>query len=117
MRFFVWILRGVVFFALFAFALNNRHEVTIHWLQGHHWTTPLVILVLGAFALGCAAGVLAMTPAWWRRRAVAARQAAAHGSRDASIVFPAGPERGRRADRLSDESELALSHPPRQTTT
>jgi hypothetical protein len=31
----------------------------------------MVFIVLGAFALGCAFGVLAMVPSWWKHRRVA----------------------------------------------
>jgi uncharacterized integral membrane protein len=77
MRFLVWLFRAFLFFALFAFALNNRHAVTVHWFFGQAWSTPLVIVVLAAFAAGCAVGVLAMVPAWWHHRRQAARQTAA----------------------------------------
>jgi uncharacterized integral membrane protein len=76
MRFLVWLFRAFLFFALFAFALNNRHTVTVHWFFGQSWNTPLVIVVLAAFAGGCAVGVLAMVPAWWHHRRQATRQAA-----------------------------------------
>jgi uncharacterized integral membrane protein len=85
MRFIVWPLRAFVFFALFAFALNNQQTVVVHWFFGVDWAAPLVIVVLIAFALGCAIGVLAMVPSWWRQRRVA-RQALA-----APPVAPAPP--------------------------
>ncbi len=68
MRFFVWLLRAFLFFALFAFALNNSQEASVRWFFGHEWRAPQVIIVLLAFGLGCAVGVLAMVPAWWRHR-------------------------------------------------
>ena len=77
MRIFVWLLRAFVFFALFAFALNNQQAVVVHWFFGVDWTAPLVIVVLTAFGGGCAIGVLAMLPSWWRHRRVARRQAPA----------------------------------------
>jgi len=73
MRLLSWFLRGLVFFALFAFALNNRQEVTVHWFFGMQWQSPLIMVVLAAFAVGCAIGVLAMVPSWWRQRRVAQR--------------------------------------------
>jgi lipopolysaccharide assembly protein A len=75
MRALVWILRAFVFFALFAFALNNQQETTVHWFFGLEWRAPLVLVVLGAFVAGCAIGVLAMVPAWWRHRREAQRLA------------------------------------------
>ena len=75
MRFPIWLFRALIFFMLFAFALNNQQPVTVHWFFGAQWQAPLVIVVLVAFAGGCAIGVLAMVPAWWRHRRVAKRQA------------------------------------------
>ena len=77
MRLFIWLLRAFVFFALFAFALNNQQAVTVRWFFGLDWQAPLVIIVLLAFGLGCAVGVLAMVPAWWRNRQAARRSAVA----------------------------------------
>lgn len=73
MRILVWLLRAFLFFALFAFALNNSQEVQVRWFFGHDWHSPLVIVVLMAFGLGCAVGVLAMVPAWWKHRRQAQR--------------------------------------------
>lgn len=73
MRIFVWLLRAFIFFALFAFALNNSQEATVRWFFGHEWRAPLVIIVLLAFGCGAALGVLAMVPAWWKHRRVAQR--------------------------------------------
>jgi lipopolysaccharide assembly protein A len=75
MRAFTWALRALIFFALFAFALNNQQETTVHWFFGFEWRAPLVFVVLAAFAAGCVIGVLAMVPAWWRHRRVAQRLA------------------------------------------
>ena len=70
MRALNWLLRALVFFTLFAFALNNQQEVAVQWFFGFEWRAPMVIVVLAAFAAGCAIGVLAMVPSWWRRRRV-----------------------------------------------
>ena len=75
MRILVWLFRAAIFFTLFAFALNNQHEAAIRWFFGQEWRAPMVFIVLGAFALGCAFGVLAMVPSWWRHRRVAKRHA------------------------------------------
>ena len=71
MRAFAWLVRAFIFFALFAFALNNQQEVAVRWFFGFEWHAPMVIIVLAAFAAGCAVGVLAMVPSWWRQRRVA----------------------------------------------
>lgn len=77
MRLFVWLFRALVFFTLFAFALNNQQSATVRWFFGVEWHAPMVIVVLAAFAGGCAIGVLAMVPSWWRHRRVARRHAPA----------------------------------------
>lgn len=68
MRLLHWLFRGFLFFLLFAFALNNQDEATVHWFFGQSWRAPMVYVVLAAFALGCALGVLALLPSWWRHR-------------------------------------------------
>jgi len=71
MRALAWLVRAFIFFALFAFALNNQQEVAVHWFFGFEWRAPMVIIVLAAFGAGCAIGVMAMVPSWWRQRRVA----------------------------------------------
>ena len=68
MRIVAWLVRGLLFLALFAFALNNQQPVAVYGFFGLQWQTPLVIVVLLAFALGALLGVLAMVPSWWRAR-------------------------------------------------
>ncbi len=68
MRALNWLWRGLLFFVLFAFALNNQHLVELKWFLGYSWQAPMVFVVLGVFALGCVTGVLAMLPSWWRHR-------------------------------------------------
>ena len=71
MRLLVWLFRAAIFFVLFAFALNNREEAVIHWFFEQSWHAPMVLIVLAAFALGCAFGIFAMVPSWWRHRRMA----------------------------------------------
>ena len=68
MRALNWLWRGLLFFILFAFALNNQHVVELKWMLGWRWQAPMVFVVLAVFALGCVTGVLAMLPSWWRHR-------------------------------------------------
>ncbi len=63
-----WTLKAAVFFTLFAFALNNQHEGTVHFFFGTQWRAPQVLLVLSAFAGGVAVGALGMLPHWWKQR-------------------------------------------------
>ena len=100
MRVFVWLVRAAIFFTLFAFALNNQQEAGIRWFFGQEWRAPMVFIVLTAFALGCAFGVFAMVPSWWRQRRVARKLAPV-------IAAPAEPPA---ANTLP---EITVPHPPR----
>ncbi len=71
MRILVWLVRAAIFFTLFAFALNNQQEAGIRWFFGQEWRAPMVFIVLAAFGLGCAFGIFAMVPSWWRHRRMA----------------------------------------------
>lgn len=73
MRLVAWLFRAFVFFALFAFSLNNQQTAVVHWFFGVEWHAPLVIIVLVAFTAGAVLGILAMVPSWWRHRRVARR--------------------------------------------
>jgi putative membrane protein len=63
-----WILKAAIFFTLFAFALNNQQDTTVHFFFGTQWRAPQVLVVLTAFAIGLAVGVLGMVPRWWKQR-------------------------------------------------
>ena len=63
-----WALKAGVFFTLFAFALNNQQDTTVHFFFGNQWVAPQVLVVLSAFAAGVAVGVIGMVPWWWRQR-------------------------------------------------
>ena len=102
MRVIVWLLRGFVFFCLFAFALNNQQVVSVNWFFGFQSHAAMVFVVLAAFALGCVIGVVAMVPSWWRHRRVAKQQRKAVSAKEASpdpLVSPLQVSR--------------LEHPPR----
>ena len=101
MRLFVWLFRAFIFFTLFAFALNNQQSAAVRWFFGIEWHAPMVIIVLAAFAAGCAIGVLAMVPAWWKHRRVAKRHAPA-----AVVPPPSTPS--------VLPSEFGPEHPPRE---
>ena len=91
MRLLAWLLRGFVFFTLFAFALNNQHGAVVHWFFGMQWRAPMVIVVLAAFALGCAVGVLGMVPSWWRRRRAGPATASPAGTPAADAAIRTEP--------------------------
>ena len=103
MRAFAWALRAFVFFALFAFALNNQHKATVRWFFGFEWTAPLVFVVLAAFAAGFMIGVLAMVPGRWRARRAAV----------AAPVEP-GPARSPATAQGPATADTTPEHPPRE---
>ncbi|HEY6132513.1 MAG TPA: LapA family protein [Rubrivivax sp.] len=100
MRFIVWPARALLFFALFAFALNNQQTAVVRWFFGLEWQAPMVIVVLAAFAGGCVIGVLAMVPGWWRDR------------RKVKRLAPASPALGPPA-KPPPAPEFGSEHPPR----
>ena len=67
-----WGLKAAIFFTLFAFALNNQQDTTVHFFFGTQWRAPQVLIVLSTFAAGVAVGVLGMVPRWWKQRLAAA---------------------------------------------
>lgn len=73
-----WVLKAAIFFTLFAFALNNQQDTTVHFFFGNQWQAPQVLVVLTAFAAGVAVGVVGMVPWWWRQRRLS-KQAIAEG--------------------------------------
>ena len=73
MKYVLWLLKAAIFFTLFAFALNNQQDATVHFFFGTRWTAPLVLVVLAAFAMGLVIGALGMVPRWLKHRAAAKR--------------------------------------------
>ena len=67
MKYLLWLLKAAIFFTLFAFALNNQQDATVHFFFGTQWRAPLVLVVLSAFTCGVAVGVVGMLPRWWRQ--------------------------------------------------
>jgi uncharacterized integral membrane protein len=67
--------KAAIFFTLFAFALNNQADVTVHFFFGYQWTSPLVMVVLISFAAGLLLGILGMVPRWWQQRREVKRNA------------------------------------------
>ena len=49
-----WVLKAAIFFTLFAFALNNQQDATVHFFFGTQWRAPQVLddaVQLGALRL------------------------------------------------------------------
>jgi putative membrane protein len=105
MRALTWLMRAAVFFVLFAFALNNQDDATIKWFFGRQWRAPMVFIVLAAFALGCALGIAAMLPSWWRHRRLAQQQRTPRTEVAAPALEPEAVARG--------TEPAPLEHPPR----
>ena len=85
-----WVLKAAIFFTLFAFALNNQQDTTVHFFFGNQWRAPQVLVVLSAFSVGVVVGVLGMLPRWLRQRAVAPLTDTASHENSATIPPPTG---------------------------
>ena len=69
-KYLLWLLKAAIFFALFAFALNNQDPVLLR-LFGAQWEAPLVLLLLAALVVGVFLGMAVMLPLWLRARRAA----------------------------------------------
>ncbi len=63
-----WLLRALLFLAVFAFALMNTGPVTLRFFLGQTWETPMILALLLFFAFGAAIGVLACLPRLFGQR-------------------------------------------------
>jgi len=68
MRIVTWVLWLVVFLFLLAFAAKNLDPVTVRFYLDHEWQAPLVVVLLGFFAVGAVLGMLAMVSTLLRQR-------------------------------------------------
>ena len=68
MRIVTWVLWLVVFLFLLAFAAKNLDPVTVRFYLDHDWQAPLVVVLLGFFAVGVVLGMLAMVGTLLRQR-------------------------------------------------
>jgi uncharacterized integral membrane protein len=74
MRLLFRIAAAVLFVLFFGFALKNTQEVALRFFLDYELRGPLVLLLLGFFAVGAVLGVLAMTPMVLRYRRELGRQ-------------------------------------------
>lgn len=58
-RILVWLLRAVVFIALFGLAIKNSGPVELRFFFERAWTAPLSVVILAVFAVGVAVGLTA----------------------------------------------------------
>lgn len=73
MRILSWILRIILFVALFLFALKNTDSVSLSLYFDQSWQAPLILVLLVFFAAGAAMGVLATMGTVFRQRRENAR--------------------------------------------
>ena len=59
MRILMWVIRLLLFFLLFGFAVKNDQLVDLRFFFGSEWSLPLVFVILAAFAAGAVLGVTA----------------------------------------------------------
>lgn len=57
MRALIWLLRGVVFVALFGLAVKNSGPVELRFYLDSVWQAPLSLVLLAAFTLGVVVGL------------------------------------------------------------
>ena len=91
MKYLMWLLKAAIFFTLFAFALNNQQDATVHFFFGTQWQAPLVLVVLSAFAVGVVIGALGMVPRWWRHRRAAQKARDAQTATSQNAATATGP--------------------------
>ena len=60
----MWLL---LFLGMFMFARKNDDQIALHLFPGLTWEAPLVLVLLAAFGLGAALGVLACLSRWVRQ--------------------------------------------------
>jgi uncharacterized integral membrane protein len=88
-----WVLKAVIFFILFAFALSNQQSASLNFGLGLGWQAPQILIVLAIFALGLIVGGLAVMPKWLQ-----ARQEASEMRKTLQEIFKKNSESGNAAD-------------------
>ncbi|CAH2770863.1 MAG: Putative transmembrane protein [uncultured Caballeronia sp.] len=73
MKFFVWLIRVLVFVFLLMLALANTQSATLNFLAGYFWQAPLILIGLAFFVVGLVAGLLSSLPSLFRLRMKNAR--------------------------------------------
>jgi uncharacterized integral membrane protein len=85
-----WVLKIALFFTLFAFALNNQQDTTVHFFFGTQWQAPQVLVVLATFSIGVVVGVLGMIPRWFRQRSAGKPEPSIEHANTTVNQFPPG---------------------------
>lgn len=68
------IFAAALFIVFFGFALKNTQEARLLFFMNYEIHGPLVLLLLGSFAVGAILGVFAMMPTMFRHRRELAKQ-------------------------------------------
>lgn len=68
MRIVMWLLRFLLFFLLFGFAVKNDHLASLRFFFGGEWQLPLVFVILMSFSAGALLGVTATFASLLRQR-------------------------------------------------
>jgi len=68
MRIFIWLLRAIIFVALFGLAIKNSGPVDLRLYFETVWQAPLSMVVLASFAAGALVGVTAAFATLIRQR-------------------------------------------------
>lgn len=64
----IWVLRLLVFIALFGLAVKNSGPMELRFFFDQAWTAPVSVVVLASFALGVLLGLTAMVGLLVRRK-------------------------------------------------
>jgi len=68
MRFLIWLLRAIVFVALFGLAIKNSGPVELRMYFNAAWQAPLSLVILGCFVVGALIGATAALSTLIRQR-------------------------------------------------
>jgi len=68
MKYLIWLLRAFLFLVLLGFAVKNDEPVVLRYYFGYEWHSSLVLVLLLFFAIGVAAGMLAVLSSLLRQR-------------------------------------------------
>ena len=92
-----WIVGAALFLALLFLSLQNSDLVTLKFYHWWSWQAPLIFVVLIAFALGVAAGLLAGTVRSVRLKRELNRLRRGEQARDAASAYLSSPPPGEAA--------------------
>lgn len=84
MRYVLWAVRLVLFVAVLSFAVKNGDSVTVRYYLGAQWQAPLIFVLLVAFCVGAAFGVIACLGRMFRQRREISRLRSALSKRESA---------------------------------